>query len=177
MVGPERLSALRACDASDDPFLYDVFCTTWESEVAALPNQKLARHVLRIQHTAQERRFRVRYPGHQRFVVTHDGEPAGRLYLFVDGTTMQVVDLTLMPRFRSQGIGTRLLRELMAKASRDDRSVTTRVGRSNSRAADLCASLGFDLVAVDDLDNFFRWRPLPAAVPDLPSRSAQAECR
>ena len=47
------LTYLRPCAASDDAFLYAVFSTTWESEVAALPNQNLAQHVLRIQHIAQ----------------------------------------------------------------------------------------------------------------------------
>jgi len=41
----EELPYLRACVDGDDTFLYDVFCTTWESEVAALPNPKLAQHV------------------------------------------------------------------------------------------------------------------------------------
>ena len=83
------LTYLRPCAASDDAFLYAVFSTTWESEVAALPNQNLAQHVLRIQHIAQERRFASRYPDHERYVVLVDGQPAGRLYVHQD-------DLTLM---------------------------------------------------------------------------------
>lgn len=151
------LAYLKPCDTTDDSFLYDVFATTWESEVAALPNQNLARHVLRIQHIAQERRFATRYPGHQRFVILEDGLPAGRLYLHHDGPVMHVIDLTLMPAFRSRGIGTRVFTDVCHEAAQDGRSVTLRVGRRNTRATGLYAALGFRLVAVDDLDNHFEW--------------------
>jgi hypothetical protein len=72
------LACLRPCVQEDEAFLYDVFCTTWENQVAALPNPNLAQHVLRIQHIAQERRFASRYPGHHRYVVLDDGEPVRR---------------------------------------------------------------------------------------------------
>ena len=160
-----RLPYLRPCEASDDAFLYAVFSTTWESEVAALPNQNLAQHVLRIQHIAQERRFASRYPGHDRFVVLVEGERAGRLYVHTDGLTMHVVDLTLMPEHRSHGLGSQIFRDLLEEAESEGLTVTLRVGRRNRRATDLYTRLGFDLVGVDDLDNYFEWSPTrPAEV-------------
>jgi GNAT superfamily N-acetyltransferase len=160
MTALGRLTYLRPCVASDESFVYDVFATTWQSEVAALPNQNLARHVLRIQHIAQERRFAARYPDHERFIVlAEDGGPAGRLYVYDDGARLHVVDLTLMPRYRSQGLGTRIFRDLLGAAAVDGRSVTSRVSRKNRRATDLFSRLGFRLVAVDDLDNHFEWSP------------------
>ena len=156
----DQLAYVRPCVPSDDPFLYDVFATTWESEVAALPNQNLAQHVLRIQHIAQERRFASRFPGYQRFVVLADGRSAGRLYVLERGATLHVVDLTLMPELRSRGIGTTLLRDLLALATREDRSISMQLGRRNRRSTDFYASLGFRLVAVDDLDNHLEWSPV-----------------
>jgi ribosomal protein S18 acetylase RimI-like enzyme len=151
------LTYLRPCTDADDAFVYDVFCTTWESEVAALPNQNLAQHVLRIQHIAQERRFQTRYPDHDRYVVVEDGEPAGRLYVHEHDSMMHVIDLTLLPGFQNRGIGTRIFRDLCTQAARRGLSVTLRVPRSNVRAADLYASLGFRLVTVDDVDSYFEW--------------------
>ena len=165
MMRVDRLAHVRPCVDSDDPFLYDVFATTWESEVAALPNQNLALHVLRIQHIAQERRFASRYPDYQRFVVLSGETPAGRLYVHEQGLTLHVVDLTLLPEFRSQGIGSAVFRDLFEMATREDRSITMRVGRRNRRATDLYASLGFRLVSVDDLDNYFEWTPAVAPAP------------
>ena len=151
------LAYLRPCEASDDVFLYDVFATTWESEVAALPNQNLAQHVLRIQHIAQERRFTSRYPGHERFVVLVGDQPAGRLYVHQHESTVHVVDLTLMPEHRNQGLGSQILRDVFDLAARADMTVTIRVGRRNRQATDLATALGFRLVNVDDLDNYFEW--------------------
>jgi ribosomal protein S18 acetylase RimI-like enzyme len=153
----QDISYLRACTEADDAFVYDVFCTTWESEVAALPNQNLAQHVLRIQHIAQERRFASRYPHHERYVVVENGEPAGRLYVQHADETMHVIDLTLMPRFRDRGIGTRLFHDLFEVAAREDTSVTLRVERRNERATELYSALGFRLVSMDDVDNYFEW--------------------
>ena len=50
-----RLSCLRPSEPADDAFLYEVFATTWESEVAALPNQHLARHGQFLERIAAER--------------------------------------------------------------------------------------------------------------------------
>ncbi len=153
------ISCLRACTEADDAFVYDVFSTTWESEVAALPNQNLAQHVLRIQHIAQERRFAGRYPGLQRFIVVQDGQPAGRLYVHESDSLLEVVDLTLMPSFRDHGIGTRIFHELFEYATCEGQTISLRVERRNERATLLYSQLGFDLVTVDDLDNYFEWAP------------------
>jgi ribosomal protein S18 acetylase RimI-like enzyme len=157
MTDLSRATYLRPCTPADDAFLHDVFCTTWESEVAALPNQNLARHVLRIQHIAQERRFGLRYPGHQRFVVMEDGERAGRLYVHQRDGVLHVIDLTLLPEVRSHGIGTRILRDVCAVASNDGLTISLGVDRANTRAAQLYTELGFRLTAVDDLENHFEW--------------------
>ena len=169
------LARLRRCDVSDDAFLYDVFVTTWQSEVAALPNQNLAQHVLRIQHIAQERRFASGFPEHERYVVLEDGEPAGRLYVDQSGVDIALLDLTLLPRFRSRGLGTRVVRDLLTEAGRDSRKVTLRVPRRQNRATDFYTRLGFHLVSVDDVDNFFDWEP--ATVARVEDPAAELECR
>jgi len=173
----EAYGYLRSCTDTDDAFVYDVFATTWESQVAALPNPNLAQHVLRIQHIAQERRFAARFPGQERYIIVEHGEPAGRLYVQDTGSVLHVVDLTLLPRFRSRGIGSRVVRDLCAYADLHQRTVSLRVGRPNDQATGLYASHGFNLVAVDDLDNYFEWVPpsvKEAAVKEGPSAVKEA---
>lgn len=174
MVELATLTYLKSVRPDDDAFLYDVFCTTWQDEVAALPNQNLARHVLRIQHTAQERRFDTRYPGHRRFVVSHEGERVGRFYLFASGSTLHIVDLTLLPQFRRQGIGTRLVRDLMGVASSDGQRVSMRVGRADESSLGHYASLGFRLVSSDELGHYFEWTPAPAPVVETTRESSHS---
>jgi GNAT superfamily N-acetyltransferase len=153
------LTYLREAGDRDEGFLYDVFCTTWENEIAALPNPNLANHILRIQYTAQNRRFLNRYPHHVRDVVIHDDEPVGRLYVQRDATAIHVLDMTLLPRFRSRGIGTGLVQMLLDEAEAEGKSVTLRVSRRNIRAAMLYTGQGFHLVTMDDMDCYFEWTP------------------
>ncbi len=63
---------LRLATPEDEPFLYEVFGTTWRREIEALPNPGLAQHFLRIQYTAYKRRLDIAYPGLERWVVVVD---------------------------------------------------------------------------------------------------------
>ena len=158
-VVPGRFEDLRAVRPADEPFLFDVYCTTWLEEVAAMPDPRLVQHFLRIQYTAQEARFEGRFPGHERYVVTHDGKDAGRVYLHRTASMLHAIDMILLPRFRSLGIGSRLVSRLFDEARDTGRLVSIRVPRRNVRATRLYAALGFRLVAVDDLDHFYEWTP------------------
>lgn len=162
---------VRPATPEDDAFLFDVYCSTKQDQVAALPNPSLASHFLRIEYTAQNRRFELRFPGHERWVVLVDGEPAGRLYLHRSPSLLQVVDLTLLPEHRSQGLGTRLMRLVLDQAAAAEQAVTLRVSRSNPRAASLYDAIGFRLVTEDDQDVYFEWTPQPA-----PPRFSGAGC-
>ena len=154
-----RVAFLRPCTDADDAFLYDVFCTTWENQVAALPNPDLAQHLLRIQHIAQDSRFRSMHPVHERLVVLHEEEPAGRLYVHRDESTIHLIDLTLLPTFRSLGVGSQVLRHVLAEATELGQPITLRVARRNVRAMRLYTALGFRLVSMDDVDNYCEWIP------------------
>ena len=170
------IAYLRPCTEADDAFVYDVFCTTWESEVAALPNQNLAQHVLRIQHIAQERRFAGRYPGHQRYIVLEDGQPAGRLYVHetdLDAARRRPHPDAAVPRPRPRHP------DLPATCSATPRPPArrSRCGSSAATSAPRCSTprLGFDLVIVDDLDNYFEWAPATAATKEDASAALTKE--
>ena len=150
---------VRPATSDDDAFLYDVFCTTWRDEVATMPNPGLVQHFLRIQYTAQNRRFGQRFPGYERSVVMHAGERAGRLFVHRSPSMLHIVEVTLLPEFRSRGIGSTLLRGLLEEAATAGQSVSLRVARRNVRAAELYNAIGFRLVTMDDQDNYFEWTP------------------
>lgn len=168
---------LRPATDDDEQFLFDVFTTTWADEVAALPNPNLAAHVLRIQHTAQERRFEARYADYERFVILHEGQRAGRLYVQRTPSMMHAIDMTLLPEFRSQGIGTRIVSDLLAMATHNGQDVTLRVPRRNTRAIALYEGIGFRLVTVDDLDCYFEWSPSLTEDPETLEPTARDRAR
>lgn len=150
---------VRPATPADDAFLYAVFCTTWEDEVAAMPNPALVQHFLRIQYTAQNRRFAQRFPGYERWVVMYDGERAGRFFLHRSPSMLHLVEMTLMPQHRSRGLGSTILRGVIDEAEAAGQSVSLRVARRNVRAANLYDTMGFRLVTMDDQDSYFEWTP------------------
>jgi ribosomal protein S18 acetylase RimI-like enzyme len=168
MEVPGRPAYLRPCTEADEAFVYDVFATTWEKEVAAMPNQTLVTHFLRIQYIAQERRFNARYPKMDRYIIMHEGERVGRFYLHRTEKIIHAVDMTVLPKYRSQGIGSQLAREVFAEAAEHGQTVCLRVARRNTRAKDLYEHLGFRLVTMDDMDCYFEWTPQTDAVPAGP---------
>lgn len=149
----------RPARAEDDGILYDVFSSTWQRAVAAMPDPALTCHFLRIQYTAQERLFAARYPDLERSVVMVGDEPAGRVYLHRSPTSIRIVDLSLLPAFRGRGIARALVTELLNEAAERGRTVTLRLPRSNEGALPRYEEAGFRLVSGDDLDLHLEWTP------------------
>jgi len=153
---------LRPVALDDESFLFDVFASNWEDECAALPNQNLVTHFLRIQYTAEQSRFDARFPRLERYVVLDDdGEPVGRFYLQFSEPLVQCIDMTLLPKYRDIGIGQRVLGALLDCAASKGLSVTMRVARRNQRAMAFYRRAGFRMVTMDDLDVYFEWSPSP----------------
>ena len=150
---------LRPARDVDEPFVFEVFSTTWQHAVAAMPNPDLVQHFLRIQYTAENRRFSNRFPGHERYVVMAGDKAVGRLLLDRSEAMLHIVDMTLLPAFRSLGIGRALLAETLHEAAATGRQVSLRVARGNRRAVSLYEQVGFRLVTMDDLDAYLEWTP------------------
>lgn len=112
------------------------------------------------QFEAQERDYRGRYPPEAFLVVERGGTAIGRLYRWAGATDLNLIDIALLPEFRNQGIGTALIRVLMAEADADGVAMTLYVERFNP-ALRLYARLGFQLV--EDQGIYLSLRRPPSA--------------
>jgi ribosomal protein S18 acetylase RimI-like enzyme len=110
-----------------------------------------------MQFDAQDAWWRENYTGATFDVILVEGEPAGRLYVHRGENEIRIVDVALLPEHRGNGIGTSLLRELIAEADADGKSVTIHVERMNP-ALRLYERLGFS-VAEDKGVYLFLERP------------------
>ena len=149
---------LRAVEPDDREFLYRVYASTRTEELAVVPwdtSQKDA--FLRAQFDAQDRWYRENYTRATYEVIVAGGEPVGRLYLHRGEAETRIVDIALLPEHRGRGIGTELLRELLAEADAAGRRVTIHVERLNP-ALRLYERLGFS-VAEDKGVYLFLERP------------------
>lgn len=151
--------ALRAADDADQPFLYSVYASTREQELAPLPWDDAQKEAfLRMQFAAQDRAYRESHPDATREVVLLDGRPTGRLYVERRDHDIAVIDIALLPEFRGRGIGTALLRAVLAEGGRSGRPVEMHVERINP-AQRLYRRLGFELVADGEVYLLMRWTP------------------
>ncbi|WP_207004538.1 GNAT family N-acetyltransferase [Trinickia mobilis] len=104
---------------ADRHFLHAVYASTRTAEFAGAGWSAGEIHTLLAgQFTTQDAYYHRHYP-HGRFDVVLLGEtPVGRLYHDWSGSDARVIDIALLPAYRRAGIGTRLMRALVAEAAR-----------------------------------------------------------
>jgi ribosomal protein S18 acetylase RimI-like enzyme len=134
---------LRPVAGGDRAFLVDLYGSVREPELAHVPwDDATRRAFVEQQFAAQDEHYRQNYPGATLDVVELGGEPAGRLYVHRGPSDIRIMDIALAPEFRGRGIGTELLRGLMAEADESRRKLSIHV-EMNNRARNLYERLGF----------------------------------
>jgi GNAT superfamily N-acetyltransferase len=109
--------ALRAVAPSDAALIASLYATTREEELRVVPwSGEQKRAFTDWQSGLQEEHYRRHYAGAERLVIERDGEAIGRIYVHVTGAEVRLMDVTLLAAHRGQGIGTRLVRALIAHA-------------------------------------------------------------
>lgn len=153
---------LRPIGPADSEFLLLVYASTREEELKPVPwssEQKDA--FLRQQFEAQTAYWRETYPAADFAVVEVDGAPAGRFYVNRGRDEIRLVDVALLPEYRRGGIGTELIRELLAEAETRGLPVTIHVEVFNPARA-LYERLGFEQVEDRGMYQLMQWRPAAA---------------
>jgi len=111
------MTTLRPARPEDRDFLFSVYASTREEELAPVPwteEQKAA--FLRMQFAAQDADYSRNYAGADFSIVEVDRVPAGRLYVERRPAEIRLIDIALLPSFQRAGIGTRLLTDLIGEA-------------------------------------------------------------
>lgn len=150
---------LRTAEPSDLPFLYRVYASTRMEELAQVDwtdEQKEA--FLQMQFTAQHSHYQEYYPEAAFQVILVDGEPGGRLYVSRWPDQIRIVDIALLPEHRNAGIGSALLKDLMAEATAANKPLTIHVEQYNP-AMRLYERLGFVKIGERGVYYLMEWRP------------------
>jgi ribosomal protein S18 acetylase RimI-like enzyme len=85
--------------------------------------------------------------------------PAGRLYVHPRANEIRIMDIALLPEFRGQGIGTFLLKQILAEGKEQQKPVTIHVENFNP-AMRLYERLGFKKKAsASPVYELMEWRP------------------
>lgn len=137
---------LRPIDAADQAFLQRLYASSRETEMSrsGWPVEAIAAF-LQQQFNLQQRYYQEHFPDGEFWLIEHDGEAIGRLYLFWGETTLQLIDIALLPECRGVGLGTALLDELLTRADSRGLAVGLHVETDNP-ARRLYRRLGFAVV-------------------------------
>jgi ribosomal protein S18 acetylase RimI-like enzyme len=141
--------ALRPATADDEPLLFAIFCEVRGAMFAGLPEPQKD-ILLRMQFHAQKSGYEQGYPDAERMIVVADGRSVGAVLVQRSTVIWRLVDISLFTAYRNQGIGTRLIRDLLDHAAKSARSLQLQVARDNP-AARLYERLGMQMVAEDDV--------------------------
>ena len=156
-------ASLRPVVPEDREFLFQVYASTRTEELAVVPwtpEQKEA--FLRMQFEAQDRYYRQQFPDASFQVVLVDGRPAGRLYLARATDEIRIIDIALLPADRGRGVGTGLLRDVLAEGASAGKPVRIHVERFNP-AIRLYERLGFVMAEDKGVYLLMEWSARRAA--------------
>ena len=157
-----RLITLRPVHTDDEDFLFRLYASTREDELKALRGLNWdAGQIdafLRMQFKAQAAAYSQQYGLSGSHIVLLNDDVMGRFYLYHSAEVIRVVDISLLPDYRNRGIGSSLLRGVLAEAEQNRLPVRLHVAAHNP-AARLYARLGFRQVSDEGLYRELEWRP------------------
>lgn len=129
--------------AEDSAFMLELYASTSKDVLDDLGWTIGSQRTFVIMQAQTEEWNRARlYPGMDRLTICVDDMPVGRLLVCMRNNMLHLVDLSLLPRFRGNGIGTQLMTEILEEARNARVPVKVKV-RKESGAIRFVERLGF----------------------------------
>ena len=130
----------------DLPFVAELYASTRREEVAqtAWPAE-MQEAFLRQQHEAQHSHYSIHHADAEWLIVERAGQAIGRLYLREDPESLHIVDISLLPHSRRQGIGGAIMGDVLDQAREAGKALSIHVEKNNP-ARSLYFRLGFEVV-------------------------------
>ena len=149
----------RVIENADEAFLLRVYASTreWEFYLTAW-TQEEKQDFLKRQFRTQDEAYKRTYLGAVHRIIQLDGEDIGRLYVDRRDDHMRIIDFTLLPEHRGQGIGSDILRSLLNEAHGGKVPVRLHV-EQGSPALNLYLRHGFRRMGVNGHHFAMEWQP------------------
>jgi GNAT superfamily N-acetyltransferase len=150
---------LRTAAPEDEPFLVALYGGTREEELAQVEWEDGQKELfVKWQFDLQRREYDARFPDAEYRVILVDNHPAGRIWIGRDVEQIRLLDIALLPEFQKRGVGTCLIRWLIAEAGATGKALRHMVYVLNNDAHRFYERLGF--VMIDDLGAYkhMEWR-------------------
>jgi GNAT superfamily N-acetyltransferase len=154
--------AVRPALPQDEIFLYDLYSAVRAPEFALAPiPQSQKDDLIRMQFRAQMSAYTGMFPNSCCHVVLLDGKAVGRLWVAQDELEFHLVDIAVLPKLQSKGIGTVLIKRLQQEAAKARLPIRCSVFRFNPGSLRFHQRLGFSIVREDQMHHYLEWRPVP----------------
>ncbi len=129
---------------SDETFLFALYSTTRADEMALVPWNDEQKHAfVQSQFQAQHNHYLLEYPQGIFQTINSDNRQIGRLYVCESEDEIQIIDLTLLPEFRGQGIGTQIITDILQTAKKPVQIYL----ESFNQSINLFTRLGFQMIS------------------------------
>lgn len=131
-VARDRDIAFRPMVEADLPFLASLYASTREAELAPVPWPEEQKHAFLLdQFAKQHDHYRRHYQGADYWVIERNHQPIGRVYVYRSPGEIRLMDIALLPEHRRQGLGARLLAELLDEADSSAACISLHVESDN----------------------------------------------
>ena len=152
-------ASLRPERPEDEAFLLDVYGSTRQEELDLTGWNAATREAfVKMQFNAMRQGYAGMFPDGSFNIILLNQQPVGRIVISRGDTEFRVVDMALLPAFRGRGVGTFLLRELLAEAAQAGKPLRLHVLKM-SRATRLYERLGFLRFGEEGFYDQMEWRP------------------
>lgn len=136
--------ALRPVLPEDEQLLYEVYASTRAGELSQIPwNEAQLKAFLKMQLNARDQSYRMYYAGIDDRIILFQNQPIGRLIVVRTDEEIRLADVALLPEYRRSGIGTSLIKDLLAEADKTKRPIRLQVEKPNEQAKGLYERLSF----------------------------------
>lgn len=140
---PPRVE-LRPVAPPDEGFLVSLYAATRADELARSGWDAAQRDAfVRAQYQIRRTHYALQFPGAEHQVILVEGRAAGVWMVWRAADQIRLVNIELQPAHQNQGIGSTLIRRLIAEAKPLRLPVRLSVRDNNSKAMRLYRHLGF----------------------------------
>lgn len=155
-ISPYPIS-LRPFQADDEAFLFRLYRDARAEEMATWGwDEAQQQAFLNMQFRARNLAYST-YPNVEHSIILNFDKPIGRLLVSRKDDELRLVDIALLGEVRGQGIGAKLIADLLELAVRENKPVRLHVEKSNP-ALRLYQRLGFQILEDTGTQFFMEWR-------------------
>jgi ribosomal protein S18 acetylase RimI-like enzyme len=159
IVVPGGIVNLRPALAADEPFQFDLFRahSIGMLQLGGLP-EAMIDNLATMQYRARTQSYQDSYPDARWSIVELAGIPVGELIEHDEADAIYIVDVTLRPEQRKRGIGSALVRSVIAAGAQRG-GVRALVLVNNEVSLSMFRGLGFVETGQGGAHVELRWRP------------------